>query len=161
MLWMAGAYAMAAEVLCDAMVEGNYDREYTSSRVVLHLCRHATELFLKGAISSKTNERPRKTHRLERLYAEYKLLYPREKYQLPLPFPNETIDYEHGLFPGSLEEYQRTHDQRFRYPIDTAGNPFLDHDSFDVVAYQKAIERFRSALNLMVARIAFNLEEKA
>lgn len=158
MLWMADAFAKAAEVLCIALAEDDFEREYSSTQVVLHLCRHATELFLKGAISAKTNQPPRKTHRLERLYAEYRLFFPRDKHQVHFPFPEQVFDYEGGLFPGSLEDYQRAHDQRFRYPTDAAGRRFENLEPFDVEAYRGAIERFRSELNHMVARITWNFD---
>ena len=145
---MADSFAKGAEVLCTALAEDDYQREYASAQVVLHLCRHATELFLKGAISARTNRPPRKTHRLERLYAEYRQHFPRDKHQVHFPFPEQTFDAQDGLFPGSLEEYQRTHDQRFRYPTDAAGRRFDNLEPFDIDAYQKAIERFRSELRL-------------
>lgn len=132
---MADAYAKAAEVLCTALIDDEYERAYTSTRVVLHLCRHGTELFLKGAIAARTNVPPRRTHRLERLYAEYKQLFPRDKHQVHFPFPDQAFEHEDGLFPGTLEDYQRTHDQRFRYPVDTTGRPFDDHEAFDVAAH--------------------------
>jgi hypothetical protein len=48
MLWMSNSYAEAASVLCDQLASDDFSRQYTSALVVLHLCRHATELYLKG-----------------------------------------------------------------------------------------------------------------
>lgn len=64
LVWLSLAYAEAAKVLCDALVAEDYSRQFTSTRVILHLCRHAAELFLKGAIESKTGKRAPATHRL-------------------------------------------------------------------------------------------------
>lgn len=157
MLWFADAYAEGAMVLCNAMAEDDYARQYTNTRVILHLCRHATELFFKGAISFKTNALPGNTHRLDKLYAQYRVHYPLDKQQIDLPFPAEVLNPEQGLFPDLLDEYARTHDQRFRYPIDAAGKPFEESGNFDVHAYQQAIDRFRSSINHMVARIDFGI----
>lgn len=156
MLWLADAYAEGALVLCNAMAEDDYQRQYTNTRVILHLCRHATELFFKGAVLHKTRRQPPKTHRLDKLYAEYRRHYPDEKWQLDLPFPTEAFNPDKGLFPDLLDEYTKTHDQRFRYPTDADGKPFEDKECFDIKAYQDAIDRFRSSVNHTVARIDFD-----
>jgi hypothetical protein len=156
-LWLADAYAEAAEVLCNAMAEDQFQREYTQSRVILQLCRHALELFLKGAIASKPGTKLQRTHRLDLLYAEYEALFPSEKHAIDPPFPPEVLhDALTNLFPDSLEAYQKSHDQRFRYPSDVGGVPFSEHEPFDVVAQLEAIKKFRGQINWMVARIDFN-----
>lgn len=152
MLWLADAYAEGAMVLCNAMAADDYYPQYTNTRVILHLCRHATELFFKGAIAVKTQQFS-KTHRLDRLYAQYLTLYPLEKFQISLPFPRAVFNPSEGLFPELLDEYTQTHDQRFRYPIDNQGVPFFDAEPFDVAAYQAAIAIFQQELNLMVYTI--------
>jgi hypothetical protein len=53
MLWLSDAYAEGAVVLCEAVAANDFNRQFTNSRVVLHLCRHAAELFYKGAIGAK------------------------------------------------------------------------------------------------------------
>lgn len=155
MLWLANSYAEGAQFLCDAMVADDYARKYTNTRVILHLCRHATELYFKGAVSYKTNAPPLRTHRLDRLYSEYLIHYPTERGQLELPFPRAVFRPEEGLFPDLLVDYTKTHDQRFRYPADVDGKPFHEEEMFDVIAYQQSIDRFRMSLNHMVVRIDF------
>jgi hypothetical protein len=155
MLWLADAYAEGALVLCNAIVNNEYQRQHTNTRVILNLCRHATELFFKGAIAHRTKKPPARTHRIDTLYAEYCRHYPGEKFALELPFPKEILNPEQGLFPETLEEYIQTHDQRFRYPVDSGGKVFLETLPFDVSAYAEAIDRFRSSLNYAVARIDF------
>ena len=91
MLWMADGYAEGALVLCNAMASDDYYPQYTNTRVILHLCRHATELFFKGAIAVKSDKFP-KIHRLDTLYAQYKLYYPLDQYQLKLPFPQRRFN---------------------------------------------------------------------
>ena len=153
-LWLSDAYAEAAVVLCEAMVAEDFQREYTQARVILQLCRHALELFLKGAISSKPGTKLQRTHRLDVLYGEYQALFPSEKHAIDPPFPREVLQNAlSNLFPDSLEAYQRSHDQRYRYPADVAGTPFLDHQPFDVLAQLESIKNFRNQINWMVARI--------
>lgn len=155
MLWLADAYAEGAQVLCDSMANDDYTRQYTNTRVIMHLCHHATELFFKGAISFSTKKLPAPTHRLDKLYNEYQFHYPLEKHKIDLPFPLEVLNPQRSLFPELLDEHAGPYDQRFRYPTDVSGEPFQETEQFDVVAYQQAIDRFRSGLNHMVARIDF------
>jgi hypothetical protein len=153
-LWLSDAYAEAAAVLCEAMAEDDFQRDFTRSRVILQLCRHALELFLKGAIASKPGTKVQRTHRLDVLYEEYQTLFPSEKHSIDAPFPREVLQSAlTNLFPDSVAAYQRTHDQRFRYPTDASGAPFMDHEVFDIQAQLTAINSFRSQINWMVARI--------
>ncbi|MRW88425.1 hypothetical protein GJ699_00305 [Duganella sp. FT80W] len=149
MLWMADGFAEGAQVLCNAMAAEDYYPQYTNTRVILHLCRHATELFLKGAIAFKTKQFI-KTHRLDILFEKYQQHYPSANYQIAFPFPKSVFVPREGLFPDILEEFVRTHDQRFRYPIDNTGEPFQDVEEFKILDYQSAIDQFRADLNIMV-----------
>jgi hypothetical protein len=154
MLWLSDSFAEAASVLCEAMVEDTYERQYTNTRVILHLCIHALELYFKGAIAAKTRKHPPKTHRLDVLHSQYRDCYPSERHAVDAPFPDQVFeDALLGLFPGSLEDYQRSHDQRYRYPTDAIGQPFEEREPFDPLTHRDAIANFRSQINLMVFRI--------
>mgnify|MGYP000247534945 CR=1 FL=1 len=54
-------------MLSDALREDDFVQQYTSALVVMHLYRHAVELFLKGAIGKKHGVTPT-GHRLDVLY---------------------------------------------------------------------------------------------
>ena len=56
---LSRAYVGGSSQLCRALLAGDYRAEFASSRVVLHLCRHGVELFLKGAIHCATGNKPR------------------------------------------------------------------------------------------------------
>lgn len=152
MLWMADGFAEGASVLCAAMASDDYYPQYTNTRVILHLCRHATELFFKGAIAIKSNKFL-KTHRIDTLYTQYKIHYPLDQYQIKIPFPQIILNPNASLFPDLLDDYIRTHDQRFRYPIDNQEIPFYDIEIFDVLEYKTVIEQFHTELNLLVFSI--------
>ncbi len=157
-LWLSASYAEAASVLCDALVSEDFTRQYMSTRVIFYLCRHATELYLKGAISAKTLRHPPKTHRLEALYATYCDLYTHNDYRFEVPFQEEALDFDEGLFPGSLSSFQASHDQRYRYPIDSKGEPFVELTAFDIQTYARKIAKFRQTLNILAVRIDFGWE---
>jgi len=54
-----------------------------------------------------------------------------------------------------MDEYLRTHDQRFRYPTDTKGKPFYESEDFDIGAYVESMGNFWQSINILVARIEF------
>jgi len=155
MLWLANSYAEAARILCDELTEDRFSQRYESTRVILHLCRHAAELYFKGAIGVKRADMPMNTHRLDRLYAEYRQLYPDDRDHFDLPFHSQVIEPDDDLYPGTLDAYQKTHDQRFRYPTDSSGKPFSETESFDILNYQEAVHEFQYSLHWMVARIYY------
>lgn len=155
MLWLANSYAEGAMLLAQALATGNFTRQYSCSRVVLHLCRQAIELYFKGAIGAKTGKVPGNSHRLDKLYALYLPLYPRDHQQFDIPFSRQVLAGDDDLFPGTMVEYLRTHDQRFRYPTDNNGVPFDESEVFDVNAYAIAVADFRQSISILVARIEF------
>lgn len=82
----------------------------TNSRVILHLCRHAIELFLKGAISKARNRQPPKTHNLVNLVGEYELALPGENFRFEVPFGVEALG-NLALFPeleALIDEHHKT-----------------------------------------------------
>lgn len=157
---MSNAFAQAADVLCQALLSGDYDADYYNTRVVLHLCRHATELFLKGAIQAKSGRRAPNTHRLDRLFQRYRQLYPEEHFVFDTPFGREVLDAEGGLFPETLQTLQERHDQRYRYPTDHDGQAFVELGSFDVVKYSKLISELRGEINLRAAAIELDFGDE-
>jgi hypothetical protein len=157
-LWLGDSYAEAASALCDALTSEEVPRQTMSTRVIFYLCSHAAELYLKGAISAKSGKHPPRTHRLDVLYAEYCRLYPHDDYRFDVPFHSEALQLDEGLFPGTLASFQASHDQRYRYPTDNRGEPFVDPIPFDVHAFADAITKFRQTINILVARIDFGWE---
>ena len=161
MLWLANAYAEGAKVLCASMVNEDYAQSYANSRVVVYLCRHAAELFLKGAVLARNGSFKNK-HELHELLKEYRKHFPHEKFQVDWPFPSEALETDDGLFSDLLlEDYKKTHDQRFRYPTDKRGIPFEDTEPFDVEKWCAVTERLYASINGMVAHIVFNFPTHA
>ncbi|CAG4891044.1 hypothetical protein [Paraburkholderia saeva] len=155
MIWLASAYADAAKVLAESMLTNDFAQHHANVRVILHLCRHALELFLKGAIGLSTGSVPRGTHRLATLFDQYKTLYPSRNYHFAFPFP-EQVFFTDDMFPETIEQFHRTHDQRFRYPSDIKGNVFEGFEPFDVNTQAEAIANFWQRLHLIGTGIAWN-----
>lgn len=131
MIWLSFAYAQSGSVLMDSIVNEESDQNYSRVRVVLHLCRHALELFLKGAIGVADGSVNRKTHRLSELYEVYSRAYPEPIYQFRTPFHGSAIRLV-DLFPETLEGFHRVHDQIYRYPADNKGRFFQRFEDFDL-----------------------------
>ncbi|WP_150584296.1 hypothetical protein [Pandoraea communis] len=119
---------------------------------ILHLCRHSLELYFKGAIGYTREEIPRNSHRLSYLFDRFKLLYPSPEYLPELPFDEEVFRTD-DFFPESLEPFHRTHDQRFRYPSDTKGQPFDAFRPYDVDEKAELIAKFWQSLVIIVLEI--------
>jgi hypothetical protein len=140
---LARSYLEGSRVLCEAMVNDDYTPQYSNSRVILHLCRHAIELFLKGAISKARNRQPPKTHNLVNLVGEYELALPGENFRFEVPFGVEALG-NLALFPeleALIDEHHKTLDQRYRYPTDSAGKPFSGVEGFIARSYLSDLAR--------------------
>jgi len=162
MLWMSMAYVESSLVLCDRMIEDDLYREYTYTQVVLHLSRHAFELFLKAVIWNRSGNVPPKTHRLDKLYRQYEAIFPGEKFSLDPPFTRQLLENpDSGLFPNSLSSYHKSHDQRFRYSHDALGAPFVDKEPFDVIAYRASIFVFRTQMQGILLKIEWDIDIKS
>ncbi len=128
--WLSRAYIEASVYLCKAMVTDDFSKQYSSSRVILHLARQGLELFLKAAILRSTNTRSQAGHNLDKLLAEYKSRYPESRFHFSVPAtfsPREELD----LFPETVQSYHSTLDQRHRYPTDLKGQDFATPEVFD------------------------------
>lgn len=156
MLFMATSYAEAAEVLCKALQEGDFAEQYTSAMVIRQLCRHAIELFLKGAIGMKGEAVPL-THRLDRLYREYVRLYPHDKFHFTMPVSKQILSSE-DMFLDDLEKYQREDSERHRYPVSRNGTWLSQLEEFDTDKELRLIDNLRSAINVLGFQIAERFE---
>lgn len=150
--WLSRAYLEASRVLCNAIIEEDFTRQYSSTRVILNLCRHAVELFLKGAIAIATSRKPPRTHDLAKLTTRYRELYPDAACWFTLPF-----DVEHAegrdMFPQLTAEFHRTLDQRYRYPESAEGQPFDTLEGFVPGSFLLEIERLSRELLVIELRI--------
>lgn len=140
---LARSYLEGSRVLCEAMLNDEYTPRYSNSRVILHLCRHAIELFLKGAISRARNRQPPKTHNLVHLVGEYEQAFPGKDFRFEVPFGVEALG-NLELFPeleALIDEHHKTLDQRHRYPTDSTGKPFSGVEGFIAQAYLSDLDR--------------------
>lgn len=67
-----------------ALLAEDYLAEFASTRVVLHLCCHGIEPFLKSAIHCASGKTPRRTHELHKLTEEYARLFPGPSFQFAI-----------------------------------------------------------------------------
>lgn len=126
---LARGYLEGSRVLCESMLNNDYAPQYSHTRVILNLCRHAVELFLKGAISSATKSQPPQTHHLANLVAEYERALPGSEFRFDVPFGIENPGTQ-DFFDDLVDNLHKTLDQRYRYPTDRNGKPFSEPSGF-------------------------------
>lgn len=145
---LARSYLDGSRALCEEMVNDDFAPQYSNTRVILHLCRHAVELFFKGAISKTTNSRPPKTHNLASLLAEYERVLPGDHFRFDIPFGVEalgTLEPFPELEARVVDEHQKTLDQRYRYPTDVTGTPFSNPEGFTPTTFLSELMRLSKA----------------
>ncbi|AZG08474.1 hypothetical protein EGT29_11750 [Pigmentiphaga sp. H8] len=147
MLWLASAYAQGAEVLVNSMLDDQYQADHAQWLVVSHLCRHALELYLKGCIGIATGAIPRSTHRIDQLLKDYNKHYCDSFYIFNF-LVEDWVYRDTDLFPETLEELRRTHDQRYRYISDKNGIDFVGFSDFNLREKSDAVKRFASDVNV-------------
>jgi hypothetical protein len=126
---LARAYLEASIVLCEAMVREKYRPRFSNSRVILHLCHHGFELFLKAAIMTKMNGEPVNTHILYSLYVKYQKIFRDPQFEFSMPFGLEAIPPAE-LNPAVAKKYFKELDQRYRYTSDQSLKSFPGIEGF-------------------------------
>ncbi|KWD80581.1 hypothetical protein WL71_20260 [Burkholderia ubonensis] len=131
------------------MSEGSFSSQYSSSRVILHLARQGIELFLKGAIGAVSeHDSVPMTHDLNRLFMEYRRLYPELRFSFEVP-SRFSVSPNFDLFPDDQKKFHSTLDQRHRYPSDRNGNTFATKEVFDPIATLKELEELDRELKIL------------
>jgi hypothetical protein len=146
---LARGYLEGSKVLCEAMLRGSFTPRYTNSRVILHLCRHAVELFLKGAITIGQGGKPPKTHHLAKLVTEYEAAFSDPIFRFRVPFGIETIGTQDQDFSEFADRHHKTLDQRYRYPTDQSGKLFSEPEGFIPIMFMSELEDLSEAFLLV------------
>lgn len=147
--WLSRAFLESSRCLCMSMFNGDFSSQYSSSRVILHLARQGIELFLKGAIGAVTEQgSAQTTHDLNRLFLEYRRLYPELMFSFEIP-SRFGVSQNFDLFPEDQEIFHSTLDQRHRYPSDRKGNTFVTKEVFDPMVALKELEELERELKVL------------
>lgn len=152
--YLAHAYLDGSRVLCASILKDDSTATYPDTRVILHLCRQAIELFLKGAICSITGEN-KEGHNLDVLFAEYERALPDAQFHFDVPFGLETLGTRDSSTEAEewVKRYSSTLDQRHRYPTDKNGNPFTKWESFIPLMYLPTLEGLSVAFLLIESHL--------
>lgn len=149
MLWLAAGFANSAHILVQSFLNGDDHDDGTQGRVINHLCRHATELYLKGAVGRVTGKINRSTHNLHNLYSEYEAVFGDmgDFFFFDFPVDDWAID-DDDLFPDTISDVRKSHDQRFRYPADNRGIAFVGFRKISFRELADMLEKFSATLNI-------------
>jgi hypothetical protein len=154
---LARAYLEASIVLCKGMLHETYRARFSNSRVILHLCHHAIELFLKAAIMTKMNGALANTHNLHDLYEKYQKSFEDLQFRFSMPFGLEAMP-PLKLSPEMTANYFGQLDECYRYTLNKklasfAGIEGFLPDSF-YAQLQEHCREFDRLIPLITARAA-------
>lgn len=140
---LATAYLDSAIRLCAVLARSTRKASFERGAVVLHLTLHATELFLKGAIS-RVAPKEKYSHDTYELWIRYYELYPATKFKFRVElfrpsFPKMT-DEQIQAARKSLDRM----DQRYRYPTDRNGRPWRGHYGFEPSSCLKDLRMYEA-----------------
>jgi len=155
---LAHAYLNGSKVLCATILSDDSKATFPDTRVVLHLCRQAIELFLKGAICNITGEN-KEGHNLDILIAEYERVLPDTQFHFDVPFGIVTPGTQNSNIEAEewVKRYPWTLDQRHRYPSDKNGNSFTGWESFIPLMYMSTLEGLSAAFLLVESHLGRNV----
>lgn len=146
--WLSRAFMEASLTLSDAMLEGDFSSQYSSSRVTLHVARQGLELFLKAALEVKGLPTLQHGHNLDRLFTAYREAYPGEEFHLTTPW-QFGVSLNRDLFPHETNDFHSTLDQRHRYAASKSGGSFATRETFDPVQTREAVSELRTAMQVI------------
>lgn len=140
---LAYAYLDAAIVLNLRMLNTPDKLTYARGCVPLYLARHSVELFLKGAILSRSPS-DGLHHDVEGLGTRYHDLYQHECFRWDVPFCSEPI----SLDPEALRELKKSalqpSDQMFRYPTNKNSEPWKGISGYVPLQFHMTLETIKS-----------------
>lgn len=116
-----------------------YTSEY--SNVTAHLLHHATELFLKFAISASTKKLPDNEHNISNLHKKYRELYLGEEFNIKVPFTEELeyIGFSEVEIKKHRQEYPMSLELQLRYSVGNKGenySPITKYET-DILEFYK------------------------
>jgi hypothetical protein len=144
---LAHGFLEGSKELCDAMLKGDYTPDYPQTRVILHLCRQAIELFIKGAVYCDQTNQTIEGHNLKTLNDEYKKKFPEPQFQFEIPFGFENTETPklckkiQKIITEKIRYFYATLDQSHRYPTDNKGNSFSNPEGFIPTMFASTIEK--------------------
>lgn len=148
LLEMADAFARSSQTLTATIEADPEYYEHADWIVAMHLCRHAAELYFKGALAIRNGSVTRGSHNVRALRERYVESYPESFFHFELPFP-QTLERENDLFPWTFADFDVTLDQRFRYPADRLGQPFVELAAVEIAELSKSVQRFATSISVL------------
>jgi hypothetical protein len=119
---LALGYLESGKKLCILLGEEPAELTWPRGAVVCFCYRHAIELFLKSCILHRVSEIEKCSHDISKLRQQYFELYPSQEFYFQTPYDISMEDVEE-LLGGRMEveDFERKHDQVYRYLSDKQG----------------------------------------
>ena len=129
---LALGYLQSARLLCILLGEHPDELSWPRASVVCFCYRHAIELFLKSCILHRSPTIENCSHDISNLRRNYSRLYPQQEFHFETPYDIslDDLDALFGVQVASVEDFERKHDQVFRYLSDKKGRSPKGHYCF-------------------------------
>lgn len=152
----AGAYLSASRSLCEKMEADALSNTWPNAAVVIMLATHAVELFLKGAVLSRS---PKANvwahgHYLDKLAADYRLHFPEPEFVWDIPFQAE---FPVGLAETEIEALKAQMPPPsilYRYPVEKGGGEWRGIYGFEPVSFQVVLADVQKDFEKIGTRLA-------
>jgi hypothetical protein len=153
---LAVGYIQSAKLLSVFLGEHPDTLSWPRASVACFCYRHAVELFLKSCILHRLPEIEKCSHDVSVLRREYLRLYPGEEFYFETPYDIslDDLDKFFGVQVALVENFERKHDQVFRYLSDKKGRSPQGLYSFGPGGWVSLCERLESDINRVWAKIS-------
>lgn len=134
------AYLHAAMDVCSSMGGDEARRNWPNASVAMLLAVHAVELFLKGAILSRSPSADIKTHNLSDLWRLYRDTLPGDEFEFDMPFQSEYIGFTEEE-AAALAKDEPLPSIMHRYPVNKDLLPWAGIQCFEAPPFRAMLER--------------------
>jgi hypothetical protein len=120
---LALGYLQSAKLLCILLGEHPNELSWPRASVVCFCYQLAVELFLKSCILHRIPAIEKCSHDISKLKKEYSRLYSQQEFHFETPYDISLDDLDElfGVQVAHVEDFERKHDQVFRYLSDKMG----------------------------------------
>jgi hypothetical protein len=145
-LAFANAYLQASIEVCTRMNLSPEENTWPNANVVLFLKAHATELFLKGALSIRQPKRLEGAHDLEALADQYRNEFSDSSMQFEIPFQSLWLTDAGGIPKPPRPERSGLPEPsiQYRYPVSSPGVEWPNIVQFDSTSELESLRALAS-----------------
>jgi len=153
---LAIGYVQSAKLLSTFLGQNPNELSWPRASVACFCYRHAVELFLKSCILHRLPAIEKCSHDISILRRDYLRLYPGPEFffETPYDISIDDLDELFGVRVAMVEDFERKHDQVFRYLSDKQGRSPRGLYVFGPGGWVSLCERLESDINRVWTKIS-------